>query len=239
MTLHTKSSKDRLYFFYSKTLNQYKIGRSVSPKTRVKAMYTAGTEVEVVSEIENAGHLEFLLHEAFDKYRAIGEWFKPNNHLEWLIDLSKKCTRDVFVNYIELFFSLSESEQFIINSIRNAKFNLSRGRRVSNYKTDLWRVFGQDWCLYDDKKVSQKVMQKLLDQNVLVFNGTGIHQGEKMYRYSLNSFFTPMHIFVDYDKMIDSIFDGKRICSPPAYKIFSATIPNMRELKPKGIYNWT
>ncbi|KKB00220.1 GIY-YIG nuclease family protein [Avibacterium paragallinarum] len=62
------------YIVFNPKSNLIKIGKSISPKKRIRTLETqAGAHFEVLALIH--GDEESKLHKKFDKYRTIGEWF--------------------------------------------------------------------------------------------------------------------------------------------------------------------
>jgi len=68
--------KDHLYFIQEKGTGYIKIGRSVDPKRRLRALQTGnGSTLKLVAVFEGQGNLETHLHDTLASWRLKGEWF--------------------------------------------------------------------------------------------------------------------------------------------------------------------
>lgn len=70
----------KTYFFRNETTGLIKIGKSASPKIRLKQIQgIVGAELNLIGVID--GDIEFDLHCKFKKYRQVGEWFEDRDGL--------------------------------------------------------------------------------------------------------------------------------------------------------------
>lgn len=68
--------KDYLYFIQSKETGHIKIGRSVNPEKRIKALQTGShRQLRLIASFQDMGWREPELHEYLKKWRVSGEWF--------------------------------------------------------------------------------------------------------------------------------------------------------------------
>lgn len=77
-------SKKQRYIYVIKCGNELKIGYSVNPEARVKAIQTSRAEpvtLEWKRERADAAQLEKYLHRMFSKHRLGGEWFNGDTLL--------------------------------------------------------------------------------------------------------------------------------------------------------------
>lgn len=77
---HRKSQTERrgdcLYFIQARTTGRIKIGRSVNPKRRLRALQTGNAnELKLIASLEGLGWRERDLHETLREWRVSGEWF--------------------------------------------------------------------------------------------------------------------------------------------------------------------
>jgi len=62
--------------------NPIKIGYSINPKARIKALQTASpVKLRLLKTIPGNRQIERALHRKFKKYRLRGEWFKGSKEL--------------------------------------------------------------------------------------------------------------------------------------------------------------
>lgn len=68
--------KDYLYFIQSERTGHIKVGRSVDPYRRLKALQTGNQcKLRLVASFENMGWREPSLHDHLKQWRVKGEWF--------------------------------------------------------------------------------------------------------------------------------------------------------------------
>lgn len=78
---------DHLYIISDTDNNSFKVGRSINPEARLRAMRTASSH-NLVLDIyyEGCGDKEAELHELLKDYRLHGEWFSDNETTRGIID---------------------------------------------------------------------------------------------------------------------------------------------------------
>jgi hypothetical protein len=68
-----------LYFIQSDVTGHIKIGRSVDPQRRIRALQTGSPhKLKLVHYFEGLGWREPALHEELSRWRVEGEWFHPD-----------------------------------------------------------------------------------------------------------------------------------------------------------------
>ena len=91
------SFSDRVYFI--KCSDKIKIGISKSPKHRLQGLQTANPyKLELLADFEALGGYEKSLHEIYDKYRMLGEWFELNYQILKDIETMKEIGLKEFIN---------------------------------------------------------------------------------------------------------------------------------------------
>jgi len=67
---------DHLYFIQEQGTGHIKIGRSVNPSRRLRALQTGnGKKLKLVAVFKGKGDSELFLHEYLKEWRLKGEWF--------------------------------------------------------------------------------------------------------------------------------------------------------------------
>jgi len=75
---NNKSCTPKTYIVYNPKSDQIKIGKSISPRQRIRTLETqAGSEFDVLAIIDS--NRESELHKKFHKYRTVGEWFNDED----------------------------------------------------------------------------------------------------------------------------------------------------------------
>ena len=75
---NNKSCTPKTYIVYNPKSDQIKIGKSISPRHRIRTLETqAGSEFDVLAIIDS--NRESELHKKFQKYRTVGEWFNDED----------------------------------------------------------------------------------------------------------------------------------------------------------------
>jgi hypothetical protein len=89
--------KDHLYFIQSKDTGHIKIGRSVNPQKRIKALQTGShKELRLIAYFEGLGWREPIIHRDLDRWRVKGEWFEVDCVGSLPVDLYEKIPFGAF-----------------------------------------------------------------------------------------------------------------------------------------------
>jgi hypothetical protein len=76
-------------------------------------------------------------------------------------------------------------QQHIVETIKDELAKQNKYYASSNYFNAVWFRPSSANFLFADKYVEQEIIKPLIDNNILVYKGIEVHQGEKMIKYSL------------------------------------------------------
>ena len=80
-----------IYFILAKEVNRVKIGKSDRIKLRLENLQTSSpVKLELLHSFKDIDSKEIELHEMFDKYMVIGEWFEYCEEIkQYIVNLKK------------------------------------------------------------------------------------------------------------------------------------------------------
>lgn len=85
---------ERVYFVKDLVTGYIKIGRSLNPHARLKALQTGNPNQLIILATINGGQIkESEIHRRFTNTGFSGEWFHPTEELMKYIETSTKVTR--------------------------------------------------------------------------------------------------------------------------------------------------
>jgi hypothetical protein len=133
-----------VYFMLDKTAGSVKIGTSVDPKKRQKALQTGSTEpLILLGTIEGGRHVERDLHKRFHEYRIRGEWFKWIEISQSVYELLGKSmvvqtNRVYHKGEFEMITGVGEDELQIANSSAMYRWQLPLLTPCGRVRGDTW-----------------------------------------------------------------------------------------------------
>lgn len=71
-----------IYILHVSGTNKYKIGKSKDPLRRIKEIQTGSPDkiiIERIIKVKNMHKEERVIHQIFQRYRTVGEWFEIND----------------------------------------------------------------------------------------------------------------------------------------------------------------
>jgi len=109
-----------IYFIRNTTTHNYKIGKTINLKYRIKQLQTGcDSKLEIYKYIEtDDNNLEKYLHHYFKDKKIIGEWFQiSNDNIDYIIDL---------INNTSKTDNLSIKDLRLLAKINNIKGNIKK-----------------------------------------------------------------------------------------------------------------
>ena len=80
---------------------------------------------------------------------------------------------------------VKQQQEYLIASIRQEIEGMNKHFNPSSYRHSVWFQPSSGRFLYDDRYRRYEVIEPLIKNKTLVFQGIEKHQGEKMLRYTL------------------------------------------------------
>ena len=98
-----KKTNNKVYFIQDQKTGWVKIGKSLSPKSRMKTLQSGSCSKLILRKTITGGlYLEHILHGYFAPDRKHNEWFKPSYELKMFINNKRKISINSIVSYFEI-----------------------------------------------------------------------------------------------------------------------------------------